>query len=65
MKCALKWAWVKAKKMDSTTEQADYDRALAAEMNADSSSPVIDLGGGDQTVRQRPWNNVARTGIGQ
>lgn len=62
MVCALKLAWEKAKRMDTTTAQADYDRALAAAMNEDSPSPEIYLGGGGDGL---PQPNVPQTGIGQ
>lgn len=63
--CALKLAWEKAKRMDTTMAQADYDRALASEMNADASAPDISLGGSDSSPAQDVWNNVPQTGIGQ
>lgn len=63
--CALKLAWEKAKRMDTTAAQADYDRALASEMNADASSPDVSLGGSDKSPAEEVWNNVPQSGIGQ
>jgi hypothetical protein len=65
MVCALKLAWEKAKRMDTTTAQADYDRALAAAMNEDSPSPEIPIGGSSKSPAEEVWNNVPQTGIGQ
>lgn len=65
MVCALKLAWEKAKRMDTSSAQADYDRALAAAMNEDSQSPEIYLGGSDKSPAQDVWGNVPQTGIGQ
>lgn len=66
MVCALKLAWEKAKRLDTTTAQADYDRALAAAMNEDSAAPEIPIGGGNGgSPAQDVWSNVAQTGIGQ
>lgn len=66
MVCALKLAWEKAKRLDTTTAQADYDRALAAAMNEDAAAPDLPVGGnGDSSPAQDVWSNVAQTGIGQ
>lgn len=65
MVCALKLAWEKAKRMDTTSAQADYDRALAAAMNEDSQSPEIYLGSSEGSPAQDVWGNVPQTGIGQ
>jgi hypothetical protein len=66
MVCALKLAWEKAKRFDTATAQADYDRALAAAMNEDSAAPEIPIGSsGDSSPAQDVWSNVAQTGIGQ
>jgi len=63
---ALKLAWKKAKGFDTTTEQADYDRALISEMNADAAAPVIYVGGeADKSPAEEVWGNVPQTGIGQ
>jgi hypothetical protein len=66
MVCALKLAWEKAKRLDTTTAQADYDRALAAAMNEDSPSPEVPIGGGgEKTPAKDVWGNVPQSGIGQ
>lgn len=65
MVCALKLAWEKAKRMDTTSAQADYDRALAAAMNEDSPAPEIYLGNEERSPAQDVWGNVPQTGIGQ
>lgn len=63
---ALKLGWEKAKRMDTTTAQADYDRVLASEMNADAAAPEIPIGGsGDGSPAKDVWGNVPQTGIGQ
>lgn len=62
---ALKLGWEKAKRMDTTTSQADYDRALASEMNADAAAPTIYLGKSEGSPAQDVWGNVPQTGIGQ
>lgn len=63
---ATKLAWKIAKGMDTTTAQADFDRSLASEVNADASAPDIPLGGGSgSSPAQDVWNNVPQTGIGQ
>lgn len=65
MVCALKLAWEKAKRMDTTMAQADYDRALNAAMNEDSAAPEIPLGKSGSSPAEEVWNNVPQTGIGQ
>lgn len=66
MVCALKLAWEKAKRMDTTAAQADYERALASEMNQDSAAPTMILGGSsDSSPAQAVWDNIPQTGIGQ
>lgn len=59
----LKVAYLRAKKMDYSAEQEDYESALAQAKSADATAPVLDLSGSSETPLLG-YYNLPDTGYG-
>jgi len=59
----LKLAWLRAKQMDTTTVQYEYDEALEQAMSADATTPLLSLNGG-AGVPLLGYFNIPDTGYG-
>jgi len=61
---ALKLAFLKAKNFDTTSAQADYDRALQLCMGDDGYAPILNLAGRSNTLPLVGAQNIPWTGFG-
>lgn len=62
---ALKLAFLKAKKLECSSEQEEYDETLAAVAADDSPAEVLRLGRGKGGLKLLDWDNVPITGAGK
>jgi hypothetical protein len=62
--CGIKRAWLRAKGLDSTAAEDDYQAALSVALGNDGAAPRLSLNGGGRLLRFLDGRNIPETGFG-